>query len=683
MGRLLIVSNRLPVTLSIDNNSFKFIKSSGGLATGLSSIISSMNTIWFGWPGDTSFLTSRQRLELEVELEKLGSVPVYLSSDEIEQFYEGYSNSVLWPLFHYLLDKVKLDAVSDWMAYKRVNELFAEKVVSYYQSDDIVWIHDYHLSLLPAMLRELIPNARIGFFLHIPFPSAELFRVLPARKEIVEGMLGADLIGFHTYTYTRHFETLLLHLLELEPKSDKVFYQNREIALSAFPMGIDAERFNRLALSGEVALEVEKLKSTNCEKILLSVDRLDYTKGIPRRLLAIEKLLESESELRGKLKLIQIVVPSRTEVDSYQQFRRQIDELVGRINATYGTVNSLPIHYLYRSVSEVELVALYKAADLMLVTPLRDGMNLVSKEFIASRVDESGVLLLSEFAGAAEGLGEALLVNPYDIDAVAKAIKIGFDMSVEEKRSRMKALRRRVFTQNVEQWAESFLGSIPKTALKQPKEMFVEEDLNNLLSQITEAEKLLLLLDYDGTLVPLQKLIELSQPDEELLKLLKTLSEDNSIDLHIVSGRPKEILENWLGFLPIGLHAEHGFWSRSKPGTEWVAACQETNEWKQPLINILEAFTARTPGSLIEVKTANLSWHYRMSNPEYGPRQAELLCSVLRASVGDMPIEVVNGDKIVEVKLKDIHKGIVAEGLLKNYTKPPLVVAIGDDKTDE
>src|SRR5262245_19123538 len=357
MSKLLIVSNRLPVTARLDRGELVLSNSDGGLATGLLGPHEQSDSLWIGWPGDISRFDAGQRAQIERNLAELRVVPVQLSQADISRHYEGFSNGVLWPLFHYLTDKVQRDAWRNWKAYTTVNQRFADAVAERYNHGDLVWIHDYQLALVPRLLRRIIPDARIGFFLHIPFPSSEVFRILPWRTQFLEGMLGADIIGFHTYSYLTHFTRALLHVLKLEVEGKNFQYDGREVRIDFFPMGIDAGAFSRLAADPNVVEELSTIKKKSRDrKLLVGVDRLDYTKGLGRRMLAIERLFEREPSLRRKIRLVQVVVPSRTKVESYEQLRRQLDEVAGRINGAYGTVNSVPIHYLYRSISKPDLV---------------------------------------------------------------------------------------------------------------------------------------------------------------------------------------------------------------------------------------------------------------------------------------------------------------------------------------
>ena len=641
----------------------RMVPSTGGLATGVRRWHERSDSLWLGWPGDLSGATTTQRETFDHCMQDRRLVPVHLSSDQVDRYYHGFSNRVLWPLFHYLIDRLPAD-LSGWDAYRTANEAFAEAVAREYRNDDTIWVHDYQLMLLPGLLRERLPRARIGFFLHIPFPSSEVFRILPWRREVLNGLLGADLLGFHTFAYMRHFVTSLLHVNGGEVDIDRVRTAGREVKLGVFPMGIDSAEFSNLAADADVLARVEAIRhDAGGRRIVLGIDRLDYTKGIPRRLEALECLLERDAALRDGIRYIQIAVPSREEVDSYRQFRREVEERVGHINGAYGTVHSLPVHYVHGSVSPRELVALYCAADVMLVTPLRDGMNLVAKEFVASRGDEDGVLVLSEFAGAAAELNGAVIVNPYDIDGVADSIQRALSMPVEERRTRMRVLRRRVFDHDVHAWAGAFLEQLgglrsvdDHLAAARPALPLV-----TALSDAQRTMKLRLLLDYDGTLVPLARSPELAAPDDDLLLLLERLAGSPRIQLDVVSGRPHETLEQWFGGLHASLWAEHGFWHRRNPSAAWEPAVTVVPDSMERVRQILEQFTASTPGSHVEVKSASIAWHYRGAPREFAARQAHELRMLLGDLLSNQPLEVLEGKKVIEVRLRGVGKGVVAQ----------------------
>ena len=687
-NRLLIVSNRLPVSARADGTGVRLVEASGGLATGLRGWHRQSDAIWIGWPGDVDQFSPEQRRDLEARLQHRRVVPVFLSAAQVERYYDGFSNRVLWPLFHYLVDQVPVEA-SGWEAYRDVNETFAEAVASAWRPGDAVWIHDYQLMLLPAMVRQRLPQAPVGFFLHIPFPSSEVFRVLPWRGEILRGLMGADLLGFHTFAYLRHFVTSLLHIEGIEAQVDRIPFGDRTVRLGVFPMGVDARAFDALARDPAVIAQAAAIRSdAGDRRILLGIDRLDYTKGIPRRLLAFERLLEKHRGLRDEVRYIQVAVPSRERIESYQKFRRTVEEAVGRINGASATLRSTPIHYMHRAVSRRQLVALYCAADVMLVTPLRDGMNLVAKEFVASRVDGDGVLVLSEFAGAAAELGEAVVVNPYDVAAVATAIHGALAMEPAVRRARMQNLRRRVLASDIHRWAERFidqLGSDPPgggdTRPLQPAP--VRQTLADAVAALQAAKQLALLLDYDGTLVPIAQAPDLAVPDPDLIDLLTALSSRPGTSIHIVSGRPRDVLEQWFGDLPVALWAEHGTYHRPTPAAAWESTVPIPTDWINRVEPIFEQFTANTPGSLIERKGASMAWHYRIADAEFGARQAHELRMLLGDALSNQPLEVIEGKKVVEVRLRGVSKAVVAHRVTAGAAEPPAILAAGDDRTDE
>ena len=684
MPRVLIVANRLPVTVKATDNGVEVQKSSGGLATGLLRPHEQSGGLWIGWSGAPEELDAAQQSQLEEQLTAMRLVAVPLTNDQVTRYYEGFSNGVLWPLFHYLLDQVPLH-VRDWDAYVEVNERFADVVAEHYQSGDLVWVHDYQLLLLPDLLRKRLPNARIGFFLHIPFPSEELFRTLPERDRLLRGLLGADLVGFHTPSYLRHFAASLTQL-GLTVDIDKVQLTDREVRLGVFPMGIDAAHFTALAEDPAVQAEVGALRGDESVRLLVGVDRLDYTKGIPRRLLSYEKMLQSHPELRERVRLVQVAVPSRTGVEAYQEFRALVEGLVGRINGDFGTPRWVPVHYIFRSLSEQELVALYRAADVMLVTPLRDGMNLVAKEFVASRIDGDGVLVLSEFAGASWELPEAIQVNPYDVDGMAESAYRALMMGPEERRARLAPLRVRVETYDVHRWAATFLEQLESITRRSPVTAPAPESAaagKALAERLEVTEDLLVLLDYDGTLVPYTPTPELARPDAALLELLEELAGRPKTEIHVVSGRGREALEHWLGNLHIALHAEHGFWSRASRAEAWLPATEITGEWREPALAILRDITARTPGSLIEVKSVALAWHYRMADQQAGARRANELRLHLTQLLSNQPVEILAGHKVLEIRPYGVNKGRIVPQLTPDRLSSTAVLAIGDDRTDE
>ena len=430
MSRLIIASNRLPVMINRSADGMTITPSAGGLATGLKSYHKDSNSVWIGWPGVMPE-TKKEEKEVIGLLETEQCLPVFLNEELITNYYDGFSNATLWPLFHYFAEFTEFNE-SYWESYSKVNEMFADAIIENAEEGDVVWVHDYQLLLLPNILRERRPDLTIGFFLHIPFPSYELIRILPWREQIVNGLLGADLIGFHTYDYARHFISSVKRLLGHDVDFNQIKLENRQVMIDVFPMGIDYEKFESHALEiqskpiqdrSKEHQDIDRfLLSMPNRKLILSIDRLDYTKGIPQRLNAFREFLMKHPDYRERVSLIMLTVPSRTDVEQYQNLKNEIDVLVGNINGEFGTLNWNPVIYFYRSVPFNNLIELYSSADVALLTPLRDGMNLVAKEYIASKVNKKGVLILSEMAGASKELGEAISVNPNNIPDTADAI---------------------------------------------------------------------------------------------------------------------------------------------------------------------------------------------------------------------------------------------------------------------
>jgi trehalose 6-phosphate synthase/phosphatase len=545
-------------------------------------------------------------------------------------------------------------------------------------------VHDYQLMLVPEMLRRRLPEARIGFFLHTPFPAAEIFRTLPQRERLLRGLLGADVIGFHTASYRYHFVQAIARLLGVEPEIDAIAHDGRSVRLGVYPIGVDAAEFGRLAADDDVQAEARRIREqAPGGRIVLGVDRLDYTKGLLRRLAAIERLLERSPELARTVRFVQLAVPTRERVDAYEQMRREVNERVSRLNARHGSIDAVPVHFLYRSTPLAALVALYVSADVMLVTPLRDGMNLVAKEYAATRLDDSGVLVLSELTGAASELAEALLVNPYDAEGVAGAIDRALHMPADEQRLRMSELRRRVAEHDVHRWGQSFLDDLgrPPTSPSPPSARVGAPPLD-VAERFREAPRLALILDYDGTLVPLAPLPHLAPPDAEILGLLRDLASRPSTRVHVASGRRREDLERWLGALALDLHAEHGAWYRPA-GAVWCSVPLPPDTWKSGVRRLLADLTRRTPGSLIEEKTAAVAWHYRTVEPELAAARLRELDGSLAEALREHDLEALRGAKVIEVRPRGVSKALVAARALSPGPDEAAVIAVGDDRTDE
>lgn len=470
-GRLILVSSRLPASVTVDAAGVHVTSSVGGVATGLGAIHRPGEDLWIGWPGVAIETGAPERLLAQEQLADLGCQAVFLSEDEVSGFYEGLANGTLWPLLHSFLDRIPV-VIEGWDAYESANRKFAEAVADAYRPGDVVWVHDYQLALVPGLLRKLIPGARIGYFLHVPVPPPEVFRIFPWRRELLQGVLGADLVGFHTESYRKNFLATARDILSGPGEASVGSFEARGGRLGVFPMGVDAAAWEQYAASPDARAVASVLKEeAKGRKILAGVDRLDYTKGLHHRLKAIEVAFAEGLADPSEVLAVQLYVPSRQTITAYEEKRSEIEELAGRINGLFGGLGAAPIRTMFGTVSPIELAGLYSAADVMLVTPLRDGMNLVAKEFVATRADNDGVLLLSEFAGAAVELTEAVKVNPFDTPAMARAIGWAIEMEEAERYRRMSDLRRHVRDRDVYAWSARFvreLGCPEPTVFRAP-----------------------------------------------------------------------------------------------------------------------------------------------------------------------------------------------------------------------
>lgn len=694
MGRLIIVSNRLPFTVRVERNELVYTASTGGLVSGLGTFLESTERdlasvgehIWVGWPGGNVEGAQRDIVR-NYALKEFKAHPVFLSETDMDQFYHGFCNKTIWPLFHYFPSYVEYSE-DFWRIYQRVNEIFCDAVAEIVQADDLVWIHDYHLMLLPHLLKvRLSANIPIGFFLHIPFPSFELFRLLPQqwRTGILNGLLGAQLIGFHTFEYAEHFLRSVLRILGSEHHLGVLTLPDQMVKVETYPMGIDFKKFHDAWSIPEVGNErKDLLAALGTVKVILSVDRLDYSKGILNRLEGFELLLQSYPEVRGKVVLLMVVVPSRIGVDQYEHMKRHVEELVGRINGEFGTVSWVPVIYQFRQVSFMSLAALYDVSDVALVTPLRDGMNLVAKEYVATRADATGVLILSEMAGAAKELGEAIIINPNDRREIAEGLRQALDMPLEEQTRRNQIMRDRLKRYDVVRWATEFVSQ-----LKQMKE--VERKFNakivsppverRIIDGYRRATQRLLLLDYDGTLAPIVRRPSLAGPSSSLLELLSALTRDPSNFVVVISGRDRQTLDRWLGGANVALVAEHGFWLR-EAGGDWRLLKEMNSAWKEHVRPILQFYADRLPGAHVEEKEFSLAWHYRMADPEQARQLAAELTDHIHGFTSNSDIQVLQGNKVVEVRNAGVNKGTAVQHWLQD--RPfEFILCVGDDWTDE
>jgi len=692
--RLIIVSNRLPITVNVNaEGKFTYKESVGGLVSGIKAYIESlrgssssdMDYLWFGWPGLSVTENEQEKLNNAIKAE-FRAVPVFIPETNMDKFYRGFCNEIIWPLFHYFPSYVVYDE-EYWIEYKYVNEVFCEYIAQMITPDDIVWIHDYHLMLLPQLLREKMQKVNIGFFLHIPFPSFEVFSHLPGecRTSILNGLLGADLVGFHTHDDTQHFLRSVLRIFGHEHHMGQIFVEDRIVRAETFPMGIDFEKYHDATSNKEVkAIRLNLEKKFADFKVILSIDRLDYTKGIINRLLAYETFLKDNPQWHGKVILMLIVVPSRMAVEKYQQMKKQIDELVGKITGEYSTFNWIPILYQYTFLPFYPLVALYSHSNVALITPLRDGMNLIAKEFISTRTDKTDVLILSEMAGASKELGEAIIINPNNHEEIARALKEALEMPQEEQVRRNKIMQTRLKHYNVVSWVNDFIKNL--LSVKEEQKRFDAHLLSpivneKILHDFTNARQRLIFLDYDGTLVPYATHPQSAKPDEYLLKTLNLLAECPDTEVVIISGRDKATLQNWFGTLNIGLVAEHGIWIKEK-GSDWWQIKHLISDWKPQILSVLQTYVDRLPGSFAEEKEFSVVWHYRNADPVLSAMRVNELIDTLVEYTANMDIQILQGNKIIEVKNAGVNKGTAGMYWLQKNDHD-FIMAMGDDWTDE
>ncbi|XP_031488277.1 alpha,alpha-trehalose-phosphate synthase [UDP-forming] 1-like isoform X1 [Nymphaea colorata] len=684
--RLLVVANRLPVSaIRKGKDSWSLEISAGGLVSALLGV-KQFETKWIGWAG-VNVPDENGQQALTKALAEKRCIPVFLDEDIVHQYYNGYCNNILWPLFHYLglpqEDRLATTRSfqSQFDAYKKANQMFADVVNEHYQEGDVVWCHDYHLMFLPKYLKERNSQMKVGWFLHTPFPSSEIHRTLPSRSELLRSVLAADLVGFHTYDYARHFVSACTRILGLEGTPQGVEDQGKLTRVAAFPIGIDPERFIRALELPPVQEHIRELKERFAgRKVMLGVDRLDMIKGIPQKILAFEKFLEENPHWRDKVVLLQIAVPTRTDVPEYQRLTSQVHEIVGRINGRFGTLTAVPIHHLDRSLDFHALCALYAITDVALVTSLRDGMNLVSYEFVACQDAKKGVLILSEFAGAAQSLGAgALLVNPWNITEVAASIGQALDMPADEREKRHKHNFQHVTTHTAQVWAETFVSELNDTVVEaqlRTRQIPPSLPIKTAVERYLHARNRLLILGFNATLTSLVdspgrrgadqiKEMELTlHPD---LKVpLTILCSDPRTTMVVLSGSDRNILDLNFGDYHMWLAAENGMFLRLTQG-EWMTTMPEhlNMDWVESVQDVFEYFTERTPRSYVEVRETSLVWNYKYADVEFGRLQArDMLQHLWTGPISNAAVDVVQGSRSVEVRSVGVSKGAAIDRIL-------------------
>ena len=684
-GRIIVISNRLPVKITKSHGEIRFKPSVGGLATGLKTMDTVEDILWLGWSGlKREKLSEAEHKSIDHKLRKKGYHTVSLSAEQVNRYYLGFCNRSIWPLFHYFTEYAEYSEKM-WRAYIDVNRMFLKELESIYREGDIIWVQDYHLMLLPKMIRKRFGNAKIGYFLHIPFPSFEVFRLFPWRREILEGLMGSDLIGFHTYDYVSHFLNSARRVLGLEHDLGLIRYGYRYTKVDFFPMGIDYDKYHNSREKPEVKREMTKIRRiTKNRKVILSMDRLDYSKGIPKRLKAFERFLEKYPRFREKVTLILVAVPSRKGVKKYGELKRELDELVGCINGRFGTIGWSPVWYISRFIPSNRLFALYNVSDVDLITPIRDGMNLIAKESVASKYGGSGLLVLSEMAGSAQELGEAVIVNPNNREDMADAIFKALTLDKEEKGRRVEKMQKRLKRYDIDKWGNDFLhrlNEVVNREIEASHKNLMDGHKEKLIDDFRKSKSRLIMLDYDGTLSHFRNRPDEANPDDEIHSIIGRLSSEDNNKVILISGRKKDNLDDWFGHHRIGLCAEHGVWIRDLD-EEWTTIKPMNDHWKEPMRELLNIYTDRTPGSWVEEKDFSLVWHYRRADPDLAEIRSKELVGDLMEMVSNLDLGVLEGNKVIEIKKLGVNKGEVANRYIYSQ-KWDFIMAIGDDWTDE
>ena len=701
---VVIVSNRLPISVKKVDGKLEFYPSVGGLATGLASYVNDKRNKWIGWPGIPSDdLNEKERQQITVELRRKNCYPVFLKQKQLDDYYNGYSNTILWPLFHDLPARTT-DHDKFWKAYRSVNAAFAAVVLALSETKSIIWVHDYQLLTLPALLRAVRPKSKIGFFLHIPFPKLTYLEKVPSAKYLLQGMLGADLLGFHTKRYTKNFLNACTELTN-EIVSDCRVVQGEHITrVTDFPMGIDYERFTKARDLPGVKVELKKHRRTyKGLKVILTVDRLDPTKGLVEKLEAYHEFLRRTPALHRKVVLVMLSVPSRTDIEEYKTLRENVEALVHKINNEFGTPKWQPVDYMYTSIPIESVTALYQVADIAFITPLRDGMNLVAKEYIASKPKRDGVLILSSTAGAAQELTDALLVNPRKRESLVAALTSAVDMPKRELKQRISTMHTQIATNTVQDWAGKFMKNLqqPISGTRHITRSLTRDREQEIVELFKRAKHPVVLLDYDGVLAPHINRPADAAPTKALSATLAKLSALPGLDTAVISGRGEDELVTWLGELPISLVAEHGAVMRAQSQAQtttkttrkarkqpWELLTNVPATWQDDIQPILEKYAANTPGAFVEIKNFSIVWHYRAASAYYAQKHLVALRKILKPIAKSYGLGVYSGNKILEIKPLDVNKGTAAEQLLARYasgTAPSIdfILCIGDDYTDE
>jgi trehalose 6-phosphate synthase/phosphatase len=681
MSRCLLISNRLPIVL--DPHTKEFIPSSGGLVSAIKGLDPAIVGYDFEWMGVMTDDVDSEKLD-QLKTMSFGNIPchpVIVPKDKYHLYYNCYCNDVIWPLFHYERSLVHHTEES-WHAYVEVNQLMADAILREANEADTIWVHDFHFFMVPGMVKGKKPNLKVGFFLHIPFPSSEVFREIPERKEILSSLLQCDLIGFHDLSYLNHFKSSLQRII------GEVSIPISERKLGVYPISIDTKHFLSLVKAPETKDYISRyLESKKNIKWVLGVDRLDYIKGLLLKLKAFRTMLEKYPEEVGKVQLVQIVIPSRTEVPEYQQLKHKVEQLVSSINGKFGTPTYMPIFYIYNTVSEQELSALYQLSEVMFIGSRRDGMNLVSLEYIVSQHESHpGTLLLSEFAGAHSTLSYAFSINPWNVEDTAIKLHEALHHPEEKRRAAIKSMKDFLIRYTSSDWAKVILRDLHRPSFKE-KITHVSATGEFPWMNKLKGKRVLFFCDLDGTLAPISNYPADVRIQEKTAGLLRKIGENDHCEFVVVSGRDKEFLEKEFADndYPFTLAACHGAYTYSHEDKQWHNLIpHDSTKWKEQVLEVLKMYATRTPGSFIEDKGYAITWHYRNSPPEFAEFLANKLYFELDEILTSLPVQVSKGKKVIEVKSIHANKGFfVQQWIMNQKYKPDIVVAIGDDTTDE
>ncbi|KAI1438122.1 trehalose-phosphatase [Xylaria sp. CBS 124048] len=647
-------------------------------------------------------MSREQQRDLERQLEqdkRHKIVPVWLCDDsEVDDEgitlsdqgrWRRYAEQRLYPLFHYKLQEPNDGRAEriEWANYYLANRRFADKIIEIYKPGDIVVVHDYYLLLLPSMLRQRMPNMYISFFLHCPFPSSEFLRCLPRRKEVLEGLMGSNLIGFQSYSYSRHFTSCCTRILDFPSDATGVDAFGTRVDVGVFPIGIDTKRAEKLAWSKEVTEKYDALKEMyKGMKIIVGRERLDSVRGVTQKLMAFERFLEIYPEWREKVVLIQVTSPTNLKEgkeSAENKIARRVNELVMKINGTFGSLGFSPVQHYPQYLAPDEYFALLRAADIGLITSVRDGMNTTSLEYIVCQRDNHGPLILSEFSGTAGSLRDAIHINPWDLTNVAKEINNALTMSPKKRETMRANLYSHVTTQSVQSWIAKFLRKLVSTLASHRNETATPVlDGTVLLQRYREARKRLFLFDYDGTLTPIVRDPLAAIPSDRVIHILKALAADHRNAVWIISGRDQEFLQQHLGHITeLGFSAEHGSFIRYPGATTWENLAETLDlSWREEVLEIFEKYTNRVPGSSVERKRCALTWHYRQADPELGPHTSIAALAELKSTVArKWDVEIMKGKANLEVRPTFINKGEIAKRLVHQYSSDKSTPSQGDN----